>query len=1045
MLLPDSEHEQRLDEVLAGYLQAVRVGNAPARSDLFSLYPDLANDLADFFADQDQVHSWTAPLREWVGPVLSSGPLPEVAGYEVLEEVARGGMGVVYRARHRSLARIVALKTLLPGRFSSATDRMRFHTEAEAVASLDHPHIVPLYEVGNTTAGHGSIPYLSMRFLEGGSLAQALQRGEWRVREPNDLRRVARLLITLADAVDYAHQRGVLHRDLKPANILLDDQGQPHVSDFGLAKRARPDPASVPGSPLTQTGLILGTPAYMPPELGRGETRQVTTAVDVYGLGAILYELLTGQPPFSGLDPVSTLRRVLEEEPLPPRALQPVVDRDLETITLKCLEKEPTRRYRSARELSMDLERYLSGVPLQARPVGPVERWLRWCRRQPVVASLSAGLILSLLAGILLVSWQWWRAERHARYANEQREQAEQARDRAESTSRELARKKQEAERNLAQAEASFRLAHAAVNDFCLYSDQELQHVPGQHDLRRKLLRAALNYYQNFLRLRGQDRALRRELAAVHASMARLHRTFGSKTAALASQERALAIYGELLEQCSEGDASVPPYPPASDARVRDGNESDRLELRYRYAATLNDVATLQPSARASLEKLKLARECYERFLAEGAPAARRGPRDLRLRAGLATTLGNLGSVCCGMGRLNEGQRWFEQAREQLEQLIEEHPQDSSLRARLADTLANLAVVLDRKGTAQASNLSLNLRRQVRDVRTELARQAPEDPWRQLALAAAHHNLGLALREAGDEKQSLEAFQQAYAIHADLVAKHPAHHRFRSALASSLTNLGIHHSRHQRKQQALKCYQQARDLQQDLVRLDPGEPGYRKELALSFFNIGAVHGALKQRGEERKAFEQARSLQEALVRTDPDHLDVRIDLGRTLQNLAFNLWVTNHNEAAREILHQAIASLRPALAKAPNVSSCRALLSVHLATLTEIDRGLGHHQEALRALGERLDLWPGHPEQLYRVSRDLARLGETLEQLAMPSAEQCALRDRCFDQAMQVLGQAVAAGFQDVARALQEKSFQSLRKRPDFAHFTEQMGTPTVR
>jgi hypothetical protein len=309
-----------------------------------------------------------------------------MGNYEVMEELGRGGMGVVFKARQIDLDRVVALKMISPDRFPDAADLARFRTEAEATAALRHPGIVAVHEVGELDGR----PFFSMDYIEGGSLAEKLTDG------PLPGKIAARYLLAMARAIQHAHEHGILHRDLKPANVLLDEHDQVFVTDFGLARRM-----GCEGQ--TRTGAVLGTPSYMAPEQARGE-KDLTPAADVYGLGAVLYELITGRPPFRAATPFETLRQVLETDPAPPRLLNAGIDRDLETICLKCLEKDPHRRYASARAVADDLERFLAGEPIQTSSVNLMSRVASMLERSQYDEQFGAyATLLFWLAGIVLV------------------------------------------------------------------------------------------------------------------------------------------------------------------------------------------------------------------------------------------------------------------------------------------------------------------------------------------------------------------------------------------------------------------------------------------------------------------------------------------------------------------------------------------------------------------------------------------------------------------------------------------------------------------
>jgi eukaryotic-like serine/threonine-protein kinase len=344
-------------------------------------------------SDDQSTESPEQPMADSSKDPPAGAKIQYFGDYELLEELGRGGMGIVYKARQSSLNRMVALKMIRSGELASENEVKRFRVEAEAAANLDHPNIVTVYEVGE----HAKRQYLTMRLVEGQNLAEHVVA----LVSPLAGTSAAALMAKVARAIHHAHQRRILHRDLKPSNILIDAAGEPHVADFGLAKQV-----DVPGD-VTLTGVLLGTPSYMSPEQATGQIHTLTTATDVYGLGALLYFTMTGRPPFRGGNALETLQMVKEREPDSPTSINPKVDRDLETICLKCLEKDPNRRYNSADAVAGDLERTLKHEPILARKTSRSERVWRWSRRNPILALLSGGLAVTAVLGLAAVTWQW--------------------------------------------------------------------------------------------------------------------------------------------------------------------------------------------------------------------------------------------------------------------------------------------------------------------------------------------------------------------------------------------------------------------------------------------------------------------------------------------------------------------------------------------------------------------------------------------------------------------------------------------------------------
>jgi eukaryotic-like serine/threonine-protein kinase len=410
----DESHDPRFDRILAAYIEALEAGQDATVETWIRRYPEFETPLREFIASNrrlDQIvprttdHTPADVNARTIGHSVPSGDaepadpaLPDrlryFGDYELTEEVARGGTGVVYRGRQVSLNRPVAVKMILAAELASPDDVARFELEAQAAANLDHPGIVPIYEIGKRDGRH----YFSMKFIAGESLAQRLKKRT--AAQPTlplktaEARDAVRLVAAVARAVHFAHQRGIIHRDLKPANILIDEQGQPHVTDFGLAKRVSDD------SELTHTGTIVGTPSYMAPEQAKGNSRGVTTAADIYGLGAILYASLANRPPFEGNSPLETLLKVQQEPHEKLGRFCPAIDSALESVCDKCLAKDPEARYRSAGELADDLERWLNGEPIYAAPPDLSTLLWRWLAAN-FRSVIGVGL-LGLVTGVLV-------------------------------------------------------------------------------------------------------------------------------------------------------------------------------------------------------------------------------------------------------------------------------------------------------------------------------------------------------------------------------------------------------------------------------------------------------------------------------------------------------------------------------------------------------------------------------------------------------------------------------------------------------------------
>jgi serine/threonine-protein kinase len=982
------DHDRLLDEVLARYLRAVQAGQAPSREALGQEYPMLARELERFFADQDHVERAAEPLRQILPPRVPLGPGCMLGDYELLEEIAQGGMGVVWKARQKSLGRVVAVKVLRSGRLPARSEWERFRIEAQAVAALDHPGIVPIYEVGE----HDGLPFFSMKYVEGGSLARQRSRFQAAPRE------AARLVALVARAVHHAHERGVLHRDLKPANVLLNSPleaplagWQPIVTDFGLAKRiaaALPEDATVPDLPtaphLTSTGAILGTPVYVAPEQARGEGP--TTATDVYGLGVILYELLTGQQPFSGEAIDELLRRIQDEPPRPPRSLNSRVDHDLEAIVLACLRKRPEERYPTAAAVADDLDRYWAAQPVSVRRISKPRRLWLWCRRQPVIAGLTAALLLLAVTGYVLVLAQWRRAEANFLAQRSERERAEGERTRAEG--------------NLDRLEE-------LLDDICSrLSEQKLAAAPGFQPVRKQFLDAGLKHYQEVLAQRSGNPRLRSQVALTHYRISVITAAIGSRADALASCRRALDLYEELHEE----------VPDNTDILLHLAQSAQRVGVLQSELGHGDDAAV---SFRRGLEVL-------EKIHDGGRPAA----EARSIRAAIWHDTGNLHFV---RGEAREALVCFQKKQALHEEELRAQPNSRWARYGLAVALTSSGNVYESLGDRDKY---LRCLEQARQLLEALNQEKSEDHIKKI-LAANSLRIGSVRCVEHQWDASLKALQPARDLLTELVQDNPKVLPYQDDLANVQLQMGHAYRESKRYKEATECYRAALNQEERLHRADPSSPAYRRGLARGCFDLASVL-VLQNRYDEAlpyllRAGDHFRTLSTA----EPKTVDHHRALALTLNNIAVLKRASKPAEAvvaAREAAEHGRTMMR----LVPDNPQGRELLSTSYRFMADLERRVGRPDASAAASLARHDLYPEDPVHVYQCARELALTAAAIRpgNKDLSEAEQ-ARRNEYLDSAMRMLNEAIRKGWKDVEKLEQDDGWKGLRQRDDFRKLLE--------
>jgi eukaryotic-like serine/threonine-protein kinase len=868
-----SDRERRLEEIIAAFLVAEDQGQPLALEEILFQHPDLADELHSFFKEHCRIGSLVAPLRavacggsaaaetthldaesaqvasrrpedlrydtteisnatdepstKWEDdpnapipggpnttvdsdPIEVGMPVRYFGDYVLLNVLGKGGMGVVYKARQISLNRPVALKMLQAGILATEGDLRRFQNEAEAVAMLDHPHIVPILEVGQ----YHEQRYFSMKLIGGPSLDRMI--GQF----TTDPKTAARLVRTVAEAVHHAHQRGILHRDLKPGNVILDDRSEPHVTDFGLAKRVQAD------SELTQSGAILGTPAYMAPEQTLGQRGMVTTATDVYGLGAILYALLTGRAPFGGESPVETLEQVRERKPESPSKLNPRVPRDLETITLKCLEKEPARRYVSAQALADDLRRYLSGESIHARPVWLATKAWMWCKRKPALSALASALILALLIVLAIEG-----ARRHE------------------------AEVRKAAESNLRIAESAVEDILKTVSESTFLQEQNTVEIRG---FGKKLLKNALMYYERFVTERSHDSALREQLAKAYFRVGEITQLIESQQRAIEPFRKAQTIWESLVQASPDNE----------ELSVRLAQCDLAIGKQQRLLGDLRAAMTSFALARAILEKL-----------------ANRRPENQIYQASLAECYSWIGITQGQLEFGDSGLEILEKARKIQQKLIGRSPTDTAYKKRMAEIINALGSVYEKRlDYAHASRTFEEVQQICESLVSEIG-EGPK-PVRLLDLMAlAQYNNAVIHDINKQPEMALELFEKSLADRAALVAAHPSVTRFQENLAKSYCEVALrqHNAGHDDK--AFAMLSKSIAILEKLVASEPGQARYHGELGRSCNYLGFLHDELQQHEQAIPAFGRAVAELRAAMARSPDVNAYKVFLSYFLENL----------------------------------------------------------------------------------------------------------------------------------------------------------------
>jgi serine/threonine-protein kinase len=838
-----------------------------------------------------------------------------VPGYDLLGVLGRGGMGVVYQARQQGLKRLVALKMILAGSHAGPAEVARFQAEAEAVARLQHPNIVQVYEVGK----HGGYPFLSLEYVGGGSLAQRF------TGTPQPPPEAARLVETLARAMHYAHQRGILHRDLKPANVLLTEDGIPKVADFGLAKQLDVQTGQ------TQSGSILGTPSYMAPEQAAGLTHALGPAVDIYALGAILYEALTGRPPFTGATALDTLDQVRNQESVPPSRLQPKVPVDLETICLKCIQKEPTKRYASALDLADDLRRFLNREPIRARPTSRAERLQRWCRRNPVVASLVAAVAVLLVSGTAVATHFAVQASAQARQALQEKERADDnarqalhEKERADDNARQAQNNADRATISAASANEQRNLALESLNTLVVDVQEQLRDTPATFQLKKHLLETAMQGLARISKSADATHAGDLSLADARNRLGDIFLQLGNSAPARREYEAALQAATQLVRLAPDNrqaqGVQARAYGNLASASLATGDWTSALQFAQeavtRNTALVDAGESQAQSALASalsalgqaslkLGDLPSSRAAYQRMLALNRKLAEARPGDAAAQLALAAAHDALGGICRQQHDYKAAVDAYQKAVTLTRGVLAADAKQT--RARLAQA-GSLTALGETSEEADQSWWAPALYRQAYDIELALAAADPQNVPYKIAVIEICERLGLVNVKLGFGGTSREFYQHGLGLVGPLVEADPGNLRVQRLLRALHEHLGDVSVSWGGQVAARNHFQDACRVAELLVAAQSADVQARQELLIVYQKLAIANLETGRLVAARDVFSKAQPLAATLA-ADPANQSAATDLVGICRRLGEVYFRLDDLTAARQWQDKAVALL----------------------------------------------------------------------------------------------------------------------------------------